>query len=231
MTEGLPSRIVTEIAFVGRGGGLVKALSGFRKGHHTLPDAANAATQAFLGKICTAELAADAEALFQATRSALGYKRTQISLNVASPAAVLTTRDFVVEFAYFLEEDAPARYATTTTLRSLRSENLARTLEFSTLFAGRFSEMSFAFRKGAKVEAVIDAIEALDPARGMTVTYPSDYAECEIAVADVEARVRCTPSALDLIFPSTRGPAELMDAFIAVRGAFAISRLLAGLLA
>ena len=48
---------VSRISLVGRSTGLVKNLAGFRKQHHTVPDAVNAATTAFLGKLCAAELA------------------------------------------------------------------------------------------------------------------------------------------------------------------------------
>ena len=70
----------------------MKLLAGFRKGHHTLPDAANAVTNAFLGKICETELAAEAERLFQDARVGLEYKRKDIALAVTSPTAVLTTK-------------------------------------------------------------------------------------------------------------------------------------------
>ena len=43
---------------------MVKTLGGFKKGHHTVPDAVNATTNAFLGKLCAGELAADGETLF-----------------------------------------------------------------------------------------------------------------------------------------------------------------------
>ena len=78
---------------VGRGGGLVKTLGGFRKAHHTVPDAVNAATNAFLGKLCAGDLAEEGEKFFQATKAALGYKRAQLTLEVASPTAVLTAKD------------------------------------------------------------------------------------------------------------------------------------------
>src|SRR5260221_160332 len=121
MTEALPSRIVVGINFIGRGGGAVKTVGRVKKSQHTLPEATNAATNAFLGKICEGELAAEAEGFFQAARSGLGYKRKEVSLGVASPAAVLTTKDFVLEIFYALEESMSGRYAVTTTLHSLKS--------------------------------------------------------------------------------------------------------------
>ncbi len=229
MTGELPSNIIADISFIGRGGGSVKALGGFRKQHHTVPDAATAVTNAFLGKICEGELAAEAERLFQAVRTGLGYRRKEVALSVASPLAALTAKDFAVEIFYALEEGGPARYTVTMTLRGLRSAELARTAEFAAIFGGKFSEISFALKKGVRVEAVIDAVEALDGAGGLRVSYPSDYRECELAVTGVDARVRCTGATLDMIFPHTGAPAELMDGFAAVRGAFAASKSLGAL--
>lgn len=229
MTDELPSRVIASIAFIGRSGGPVKALSGFKKGHHTLPDAANAVTNGFLGRICATELTDEAERFFQDVRTGLGYKRKDIALTVTSPLAVLTARDFALELVYSLEEREPALYAVTTTLRELRDADVARREAFARIFAGRFTEISFALRKGARVEAVIDAIEALDGGGGLSVRYPSDCRECVIGVEDVDATVRCTGATLDVVFPRGAGPAELLDAFAAVRGAFRISKALSGL--
>jgi hypothetical protein len=230
MTGELPSSIVAGISFVGRGGGLVKSLVGFKKGHHTLPDAANATTNAFLGKICAGELTAQAEKFFQAARTELGYKRKEISLTVASPSAVLTAKDFTLEIFYALEERAPERFAITSTLQHLKNAELARTDEFERVFAGMFSEVSFALRKGARVEAVIDVIEALGEEGGIAVSYPSDCSECIIQVPGVEAQVRCSGASLEIMFPRCGSPRDLIDGFAAIRKAFAISRELSGMI-
>jgi hypothetical protein len=224
MTGELPSNIVAEISFIGRGAGQVKALAGFKKGHHTLPDAANAVTQAFLGKICEGELKAHAEKLYQAVRAGLGYRRTELSLQVASPRAILTAKDFDVEIFYELEADAPSRYATTTMLQHLKNAELARTEEFDGIFAAAFTELSFRLKKGASVEAMIDLIEGLGHGEGLTVNYPSDYRECRISVEGIDAQVRYSGTSLEMIFPRTGSPRELMEGFANVREAFAVSR-------
>ena len=233
MTGALPSSIIAGISFIGRGGGAVKALGGFKKGRHTVPDGVNAVTNAFLGKLCAGELAAEAETLFQSVRTGLGYKRRDVSLAVAGQSAVLVAKDFAVDIFYALEEGDASRYAVTTTLRELKNADLARTGEFAGIFSGKFSEISFGLKKGARVEAVVDAIEALEDSEeggGLKVSYPSDCSECEIVVEGVEARVRCTGGSLEVVFPRAGGPAELMDGFAAVRGAFAISKVLGGLI-
>ena len=53
--EPLPPRVVAEIAFLARGGGAVKALRGFRKGHHVVPEAVTPVTSAFLARLCAEE--------------------------------------------------------------------------------------------------------------------------------------------------------------------------------
>jgi hypothetical protein len=230
MTSELPSGIVAEICFIGRGGGAVKRLGGFNKTRHTIPDAANATTNAFLGKLCTVELETEAEQLFQAIRGALGYKRKEISLSVTSPLAAIMAKDFAVEILYGLEERDPGSYAVTTTLRGLRDASLARTEPFARVFAAKFSEISFMLKKGARVEAIIDTIEALDGEGGLAVDYPSDCRECVIRVDGIDAQVRCGGASLEMVFPRAAGPAELIDAFAGMRGAFAVAKPLSGLI-
>ncbi len=209
----------------------MKQLAGFKKSHHSVPDAANATTNAFLGKICETELAEEAERLFQEVRAGLQYKRKDIALTVTSPLAVLTAKDFAVEVLYALEETDPARYAVTTTLRDLRDLETAQRPEFARIMAGKFTEISLGLKKGVRVEAVIDAIEALDGEGGIGVEYPSDCRECTVRVEGVDAAVRCTGMSLEIVFARGGGPAELLAAFAAVREAFQISKALAGMIA
>ncbi|MEY3773739.1 MAG: hypothetical protein RLZZ129_519 [Verrucomicrobiota bacterium] len=229
MTGALPSAIIAGISFIGRSSGGVKQLAGFRKGHHTLPDAANAVTNAFLGKICAGELGEQAEALFQKVRTGLGYKRKDVALALTPPLAVLNARDFTVEIAYALEAADPARYAVVQTLHSLRQGDLVQTEEFAAIFAAAFTEISFVLKQGVRVEAVIDAIEALEESE-LAVDYPADCRECQIRVPGVDAQVRCTEASMDILFPRADSPRELLAEFAAVRSAFAVSPALAGVI-
>ncbi len=230
MTGPIPSAIIAGISFTGRTGGVVKLLAGFRKGHHTVPDAANATTQAFLGKLCASELGGHAEELFQRTRTGLGYKRRDLAVTLTPPLAVLTAKDFTLEIAYALEPENPAHYTVTHVLQEVSGGEIVQTDAFATLFAGMFTEIGFVLKKGVRVEAVIDAIEALDEAEGLRVDYPADCHECVIQVPGVGAQVRCTGASLDMVFPTAGSPRELLAEFEAVRSAFAISPVLAGVI-
>ena len=234
------SSIVQQIRFVGRGSGAVKALRGFKKSHHTVPDAVNATTTAFLGKLCAEELAAEAEAFFQRSKEAFGYKRKDLSLDVSSPAAVLTTKDFTFELAYALDGADPSTWTLVRTLHGVNGSDFLGTAECEAVFAGLFSELVFALTKGASVEAVIDAIEGLDTkddavgdiGATLHVDYPSDCAHCVVSVEGVSATVRFEGAELSMVFPRSGSPQELLDGFAAVRAAFALTKnkALSGLL-
>ena len=223
---------ISQISLVGRGRGLVKTLAGFKKPHHTVPDAINAATTAFLGKLCAGELAAESEQYYQRTKVELGYKRTDLTLNITSPTAVLAAKDFTLEISYALEKDDPASYRVTRTLHGLRHGELVDQPEFDALFAATFSGIVFALAKSMRVEAVIDAVEARAGRDGLTVTYPSDCRHCVLAVDGVGAEVVCDGATLEMRFPRQGSPRELVAAFAAVRSAFALTKdkVLAGLL-
>jgi hypothetical protein len=223
---------VSRISFVGRSAGAVKNLGGFRKQHHTLPDAVNAATSAFLAKLCAGELAEEGETVFQRVRTAFDYKRAELSLDVTSPHAVLTARDFVFEIGYALAESEPTEFVVTRTLHTLAGPEVLERQELDELFAGAFGGIVFALGKGVRVDAVIDAVEALPRGAALTVNYPSNCAHCVLSVDGVAAEVICDGSTLEMRFPRNGSPRELAREFLAVRAAFALTknRVLAGLI-
>jgi len=239
------STFVEQIRFVGRSTGAVKTLRGFKKTHHTVPDATNATTTAFLAKLCADELAEEAEGFFQRAKDAFGYKRKDLSLEVTSPVAALTAKDFTLELAYALEEANPAGWALARTLHSVSGSEFLGTPACAEVFGGVFSELVFALTKGAPVEAVIDAIEGLEQEIGegrdgdevetsavLRVDYPSDCGHCVVSVKGVSATVKFEGAELSMVFPRGGSPQELLDGFAAVRAAFSLTKhkALAGLL-
>ena len=193
---------ISQVSLVGRGGGAFRTLRGFDKSRHTVPDAVNNATSGFLAKLCTPELSEEAEAFFQKARDALSYKRKDISLDVTSPMAVLSAKDFTLDIGYGLEAADPSSYAITRTLHSIKNGDLLRVEEFNALFAGQFSAIAFALKKGVRVEAVIDAVEGLDGTdeAKLRVDYPSDCSDCTLTVEDIGAAVVCDGATLEMRF-------------------------------
>ncbi len=227
-----PESYVAEVRLLGGGEtGKLKLLSGFKKGRHSVPDGVNAATEAFLGRVCAEELTDESEEWFQRARAELGYKRKEITLEVAGSGSVLTAVDFVFEISYQLNSRCLGTYVKSKVLRQLTTDRVGEA-GFEELFAGQFTEIIFDLTKGVSVEAVVDAVEDLNGATGLTVEYPSDCANCCLKVDGVEAEVHCDGSSLSMVFPRAGGPSELVEAFGMVRHAFVLSKdpVLAGLL-
>ncbi len=226
------SAFISRVRLVGRAsGGTVKTLPGFKKGRHALPDAVNPATRAFFARLCEPMLREEAEGWFQRARMQLQTKRKDLALEVTGALAVLSGREFTFEIAYDLDEADPTAFVGSRTLHQVAAARLGEA-EFETLFAGQFDEIAFDLKKGVQVEAVIDAVEDLDDPAILRVDYPSDCRDCTLTVPGVEAEVVCDGGALTMRFPRQGGPMELVEAFLAVRHAFSLSRrrVLAGLL-
>ncbi len=224
---------IAQVRLVGDiGQGSVKQLPGFRKGRHTVPDSLSPATQSFFARIIAERVAGEGEEWFQRAKTELKTKRKELTLEVTSPGAMLTAKDFIFEISYALEPDDPGRFGGQHLLHDLRGERVGAAA-FDRLFAGLFNEIVFDLTKGVSVEEVIDAVEELDESGGMTVDYPADCSHCVLRVAGVEAEVFCDGSSLRMTFPRAGGPSELIEAFATVRHAFRLSKKtpLAGLLA
>ena len=222
---------VRSIRFVGRTTGAVKTLRGFRKGQHTVPDAVNAATTTFLARLCAEELQEEAEAFFQRARAACGYKRRDIAVTLGSPQALVTALDFTLELSYAFVAAEPAAYQLLRSLHGCSGRDFLRSAACEDVFGGSFEELTFTLTKGATVEAVIDAVESCEAA-ALTIGYPSDYSHCLLSVEGVGAQVRFDGAELAMVFPRNGSPGELLDGFLAVRAAFALtkSKILRGLL-
>lgn len=225
---------ISQVRLTGGATGAVKALRAFDKSRHSVPDAVNAATGAFLARLCAGELAEEAETMFQNARAALGYKRAGIALDVGAGVATLTTKDFCWELSYALEPADPARWALTRSLHGLCSAELVQVDEFNRLFAGQFDAVVFDLARGVRVEAVIDAVEALDAeAEGaLSVDYPSDCSRCVLSAPGVTARVECDGASVAMRLRRAGSPAECFAEFEALREAFRLSKdaVLAGLI-
>lgn len=217
-------RYVTRVRLVGDlGEGAVKSLPGFRKGRHTVPDSLCPATQLFFGRLCADRIGEEGEDWFQRARAELNYRRKDLTLEITSPRAVLTARDFVFELVYELSSHDPARFEGKQTLHTVQSGCLGGEA-FERLFAGQFREIGFDLTKGVSVEAVIDAVEDLAGVTGIRVDYPSDCSRCVLSVNEVAAELECDGSSLAMRFARTGGPSELIAAFAAVRHAFRLSQ-------
>jgi hypothetical protein len=218
------SRVLQSFRFAGYTTGMVRTLSGFKKSHHSVPDAVNSATSGFLVKLSADELAGEAEQFFQRARELLHYKRTDLSLDLANGSAVLSAKDFTFEINYALLDDDPAQYRVSRQLHSIRKVDFLNMPESDALFPNVFNQVVFVLTKGAPVEKVIDAVEGLEEDAGLRVDYPSSCQHCTLSVPDVAAEVVFDGGELSMVFPRADSPRVLWEDFMRVRHAFALTK-------
>ena len=213
------------LSLSGSTSGLVKHLRGFRKDRHTVPDAVNAATQAFFARLCADELAEEAETWFQRAKDAFAYKRREIALELGSATSLLAARDFTFEITWALDERDPGTYAVTRVLRNFREPEFILGEACQDLFASTFSRIVFTLARGVAVEDVIDAVEALPTTETvMQVRYRANCSECTLSVPNVDAEVRCTGASLEMVFPRVGSPRTLLESFRDVRSAIRLTQ-------
>lgn len=217
---------IRQIRWTGTTRGLVKNLPAFNKKRHNVPEAATPAAAAFLAKLLAPQIEAEAEAFFQKARAALNYKRADISLSLGESAALLAARDFSLEWSGALDPANPAEWTRTLALHSLRERAVLDSPQFDSLLDGAFTALEFTLSKPVRVEAVIDAVEALD-AKGNTpalaVEYPSNCAHCTLRAKDAGAAAVFTGAELRMEFDRPGSPKELAEAFARIRHAFDLS--------
>lgn len=194
--------------------GNVKSLLGFRKGFHkppaVLPDA-NFERQ-FAG-ICAPELEQLARDLFEKLRTARGYKRKEINLNVGAPDATLTTTDFTLDVRYELDPVDPSDYRLVHDLHTIRDITVFADGSLNEVFSGTFNRVSFSFGESIGMEDLIDELEDA-PGGAATLRYPPDCSECTIQLTGFIGNVRVTPRELEVVTPMGASPAELVKTFV-----------------
>ncbi len=221
--------VLSSLSLVGRVWGEVRRLPAFDKKRHTVPDGVNAATLAFLGKLCSDEVSSDAEALFQSVRQFLGYKRKEISLITDLGMAQMRAKGFVLEIRCELDDEDSSRYFIETELKEVSSKDLLEDAAFTSAIGSRFDRLRLELRGQVSVEAVVDAVEA-DESGELSVDYPSDCSSCDVRIEGVNADVFIDGAILEVRYGSMASAASLMVAFEGVGCRFRKSETLMDLL-
>ncbi|MBC2606986.1 hypothetical protein [Pelagicoccus albus] len=212
MKQGGSKGSVSSLAIVGRIRGEVRRLEAFDKKRHTVPDRVCGATQAFLEKLCEAELAEEAEELFQRAREQFAYKRREISLDVGNGFARLETKDFVLELRYELDEEDPSDYIVETSVQNVASRDLLESAPFNAAVGSRFDRLRCGLSGQVSVEAVIDAVED-DESGEAKVDYPSDCSSCVVRLDGVAGEVFVDGVVLEVRYGKLACASALLAAF------------------
>ena len=209
-----PSAEVRDVHLLGSKPGNVKNLTGFRKGFHKIPAVLpDAMFERQFGAMAEPDLDRRARELFEKLRTARGYKRKEINLNLDSPTATLTTTDFTLDLTFSPDAGNPGDYAAVYDLHTIRDIAVFADGSLNDVFAGLFNRVSFSFGQAIDMENLIDELEDA-PGGSASLRYPPDCSECVVQLSGYAGVVRVTPRELEVVSPAGASPAELVKTFV-----------------
>ena len=209
-----PSAETRNVHLLGARLGNVKNLLGFRKGFHKVPAVLpDHQFERQFASICAPDLETLAKELFEKLRTARGYKRKEINLNVGAPDATLTTSDFTLDLRYELDPADPGDYRLVYDLHTIRDIAVFADGSLNEVFSGAFNRVSFSFGESIDLENLIDELEDA-PGGAAALRYPPDCSECTIQLPGFVGNVRVTPRELEVVSPMGASPAELVKTFV-----------------
>jgi hypothetical protein len=191
----------------------VKDLRGFRKSFQ-IPDFAGPSSRKFIAKCATDDIRADVDAVYEAARAHLGYKRKDVDTTAGQDGfGSLRSPDFEYTVTATLDKTDPSRVTWRRELGQLADAGFVRGVGFEAVFGSTFDQLAFEFAKPVDVEALIDKLEDDTPA-GVTLHVESDGGAFELSLAKFAGRVRVERTALT-VRGRAGNSAGLLDQFLA----------------
>lgn len=173
----------------------VKDLKHWRK-TFDLPTSTGPSSRKFVGRIADPDVRVDLDAVFEAAREQLGYKRKDVEVTTGPDGfGSVRTPDFEYSVMAALDASDPSKVTWTREVGQFADPGFVRGPEFMVLFGKQFDQLAFEFARPVDVAALVDRLEDRPP-KGAKVQVASDGATCDVTLAGFVGRVTVTPHAL-----------------------------------
>jgi hypothetical protein len=192
--------------------GRVKDLTHWRK-TFDVPTDARPSAKRFVARIATADVQADLDAVFEAARERLGYRRKDLDVGTG-PDGVGTVRtpDFEYTVTAALDPDDATRVLWRREVGQFTDPAFPRGPGLEAVFGKLFDQLVFEFASAVDVAALVDRLEDRPP-KGAKVQVASDGRSCDITLAGFAGRVTVDRHALT-IRGRAGNAAGLLDQFL-----------------
>lgn len=207
-----PDRL-RRVLFRSESSGRVKDLTHWRK-TFDVPANAGPSSRKFVARIADPDVRADLDAVFEAAREHLGYRRKDVEVTTGPDGfGSVRTPDFEYTVTAALDKDEPTKVTWVREVGQFADPGFVRGPGFDALFGKLFDQLAFEFARPVDVEALVDRLEDRPP-KGAKVTVASDGASCDVTLTGFAGRVTVTRHALTV---RGRGgqSAGLLDQFLA----------------
>lgn len=206
-----PARM-SRVVFRSESTGRVKDLAGFRK-TFTVPENTGPYNRKFVARIAATDVRADVDAVFDAAREHLGYKRKDVEVGAGTDGfGFVRGPDFEYAVAATLDPADPSRVAWRREVGQFADPTFVRSAGFATVFGQLFDQLAFEFAAPVDVAAFVDRLEDVPP-KGVKVRVSADGTECDVTLAGFAGRIAVSRTAL-VIHGRPGDSAALLDQFL-----------------
>lgn len=207
-----PARM-KRVAFRADSSGRFKDLTAYRKSYQ-IPDNAGPSAKRFVAKTAHADIRADVDAVFEAAREHLGYKRKDIEVTAGQDGyGFVRGPDFEYTVSASLDPAEPSEVLWRREIGAFSDPEFVRSPGFDAVFGKLFDQLAFEFAVPVDVPALVDRLEDR-PAAGVKVAVSSDGKSCDLTLAGFAGRVTVDRTSV-VVRGRAGNSAGLLDQFLA----------------
>jgi hypothetical protein len=194
----------------------IKGLTGFRKGVHHVPRAADARADAFVHSVGDADLRSEVEAVHARIKEQFRYKRKDVEVELAAGSGTIIAPDFTYSLSFAVDPNDLGSVTWRTDVMNIATREVFDSDGLRAVFPAGFRTLELQYGAPIDVSALIDAIEDAD-LPDVELEYPPDAVTCTIRFAGWKFALHIDPGTLRLEFDQRAAPAALLQGFEEVR--------------
>lgn len=217
-----------QVALVAIGRNEIRMLGGFdkRKGHF-VPEGRTEAADSFVRRLAASELEEHIREKYDQLRERMKIKRREIASSIESEGATIRTPTFDYNVYVGQDHDDASMARWRYELVNIRDPSIIGDEGFNEVFRNVFNTVEVTYKgTGPDIDELVDQLEDA----GYDVDCPMDGSWCSFSLDGIDAVVRVTQGAIELVHPSPARPRNLVEGFRAalpiLMGQSALSRLL-----
>lgn len=198
------------VDLIGRRGGAIRELSGFKKRYHRVPDSVNSHTQSFVEGIASDDLEQEATEIHDKIKANFKYKRKEIRFDIDGASAVISTKDFDLNIHYTQDTDDATAYIIEYQINNIKDPDALLNDGLQKILDRRFDQVRFLIDGSINLKEMIDAIEAEEPER-LELEYPTDCSSLTISMVDCDWKLLITSHGVSIVNNYLESPSKMLS--------------------
>lgn len=198
------------VDLIGRKGGAIRELRGFKKGFHRVPDSVDSYTQSFVEGIASDDLEQEATEIHDKLKANFKYKRKEIKFDIDGASAIIATKDFDLSIHYTQDSDDAAAYTIEYQINNIKDPDVLLNDGLQKILNRHFDQVRFLIDGSINLEDMIDAIEAEEP-EGVDLEYPADCSSLTISLLGCDWEILVTSHGVSIVNSYLESPTKMLS--------------------